>query len=86
MLPLTNNINLGKELGMRHRAAVGISERSDAISIVVSEQTGTISLAVDGMLKRHLDIETFEMLLKSELIHKYDRRRVRKAQDIKVSE
>ena len=68
MLPLSNNINLSRDLGMRHRAGVGISERSDAVAIIVSEQTGTISVAVDGMLKRHLDTETFEMLLRSVLI------------------
>jgi diadenylate cyclase len=53
---------------MRHRAAVGISERSDAVAIVISEQTGSISVAVDGMLKRHLPKDTFEKLLISELI------------------
>ena len=68
MLPLSNNINLSRELGMRHRAGVGISERSDAVVIIVSEQSGTISVAVDGMLKRHLSKETVEMLLRKELI------------------
>lgn len=69
MLPLSNNINLSRDLGMRHRAAAGISERSDAVAVVVSEQTGSISVAVDGMLKRNLTRETLEMLLKSELIY-----------------
>jgi diadenylate cyclase len=68
MLPLSNNINLGRDLGMRHRAGIGITERSDAVVIVVSEQTGSISVAVDGMLKRHLDKDTFEKLLMNELI------------------
>ena len=67
MLPLSNNVNLSRELGMRHRAGVGISERSDAVAVIVSEQTGTISVAIDGMLKRHLDSATFEKLLKNEL-------------------
>ena len=67
MLPLSNNINMSKDLGMRHRAGVGISERSDAVVVIVSEQTGTISVAVDGMLKRHLDIDTIEKLLRKEL-------------------
>jgi len=68
MLPLSNNINLSRDLGMRHRAGVGISERSDAVVVIVSEQTGTISVAVDGMLKRHLSKDTFELLLRNELV------------------
>jgi diadenylate cyclase len=68
MLPLSNNVNLSKELGMRHRAGIGISERSDAVVVIVSEETGTLSVAIDGMLKRHLAKETFEMLLKNELL------------------
>ena len=68
MLPLSNNINLSRNLGMRHRAGVGMSERSDAVVIIISEQSGAISVAVDGMLKRHLDKETLEMLLRNELM------------------
>jgi len=68
MLPLSNNVNLSRELGMRHRAAVGISERSDALAVVVSEQTGHISVAIDGMLKRRLSADTFKSLLENELI------------------
>ena len=68
MLPMSANMNLSRELGMRHRAGIGISERSDAVAVIVSEETGAISVAVDGMLKRHLSPETFEMLLKNELI------------------
>jgi len=67
MLPLSSNVNLSRELGMRHRAGVGITERSDAVAVIVSEQTGTISVAIDGMLKRHLAKDTFELLLKNEL-------------------
>jgi diadenylate cyclase len=74
MLPLSNNINLGRDLGMRHKAAVGISERSDAVAIVVSEQSGTISVAVDGMLKRHLDEDTFEKLLINEFVPRKKKR------------
>jgi len=70
MLPLSNNISLNRDLGMRHRAGVGISERSDAVVVIVSEQTGTISVAVDGMLKRHLSDDTFEKLLKNEFLPK----------------
>ena len=68
MLPLSNNVNLSRELGMRHRAGIGISERSDAVAVIISEQSGDISVAVDGMLKRHLPRETFEKLLRSELV------------------
>jgi len=69
MLPLSNNINLSRDVGMRHRAGVGISERSDAVVVIVSEQSGMISVAVDGMLKRHLAKGIFEELLRNELIY-----------------
>lgn len=68
MLPLSNNNNLSRELGMRHRAGIGITERSDAVVAIVSEETGSVSVAVDGILKRHLNMETFETLLRKELI------------------
>ena len=63
LLPLSSNLNISKELGTRHRAAVGMSEHSDALCMVVSEETGSISLAEGGMLKRHLAVETLERLL-----------------------
>lgn len=68
MLPMSSNMNLSKELGMRHRAGIGMSERSDAVVVIVSEETGSISIAVDGMLKRHLSAETVETLLRKELV------------------
>jgi diadenylate cyclase len=68
MLPLSTNPNLSRELGMRHRAGLGISEISDAVVIIVSEETGSISVAINGMLKRHLALETFEKILRNELI------------------
>lgn len=68
MLPMSTNVNLSRDLGMRHRAGIGLSERSDAVVVIVSEETGTISVAVDGMLKRHLAAETFEKLLRNELL------------------
>jgi diadenylate cyclase len=68
MLPLTNNSNLSRDLGMRHRAGIGMSERSDAVVAIVSEETGAISVAVGGMLKRHLTPSTFEQILRNELI------------------
>lgn len=55
VLPLTNNPNLSRELGTRHRAALGMSEVSDAVIIVVSEETGKISIAINGTLTRNLD-------------------------------
>ncbi len=63
LFPLSDNPYIGKELGTRHRAALGITEGTDTIAIVVSEETGTISLAVDGRLLRFLD----EKLLKEQL-------------------
>lgn len=68
VLPLSGNVNLSKELGMRHRAGIGMSENSDAVVAIVSEETGSISVAVDGMLKRHLAPETLERLLRQELL------------------
>ncbi|MCD8100111.1 MAG: diadenylate cyclase CdaA [Oscillospiraceae bacterium] len=68
MLPMSYNMNLSKELGMRHRAGIGMSEQSDAVIVIVSEETGAISVAVEGMLKRHLSPETVETLLKKELV------------------
>lgn len=68
MLPMSANPNLSRDLGMRHRAGIGMSEHSDAVVAIVSEETGAISVAVDGMLKRHLTSETFEKILRNELI------------------
>ena len=63
MLPLTENKNLDKELGTRHRAGIGITEHSDAIAIIVSEETGVISMAKDGIITRYLDTKTIEKTL-----------------------
>jgi diadenylate cyclase len=68
MLPLTSQTHLSRELGMRHRAGIGMSEASDAVVVVVSEESGSISVAVEGILKRHLTEETFERILKNELL------------------
>lgn len=68
MLPMSSNMNLSRDLGMRHRAGIGVSEKSDAVAVIVSEETGAISVAVDGMLKRHLSTETVETLLRKELV------------------
>ena len=68
MLPLSKNVNLSRDLGMRHRAGIGMSENSDAVVVIVSEETGSISVAVGGMLKRHLVPETLSKLLRNELM------------------
>ena len=68
MLPMSGNVNLTRELGMRHRAGIGASEHTDAVVAIVSEETGSISVAVGGMLKRHLAPETLERLLRNELM------------------
>ncbi len=63
VLPLTNRTTLGKNLGTRHRAGLGLSEVSDAFVIIVSEETGAISVAQNGELKRFLDLKTLEKML-----------------------
>ena len=67
VLPLSGSDRLSADLGTRHRAGVGVTEASDAVVIIVSEETGTISVAGDGMLKRHLAPQTLERLLRNEL-------------------
>lgn len=67
VLPLSESERLHADLGTRHRAAVGISEVSDAVVVVVSEETGAISVAVGGVLKRYLAAQTLERLLRNEL-------------------
>ena len=62
-LPLSDNLSLSKELGTRHRAGVGISEVSDALTIIVSEETGRISLAYEGELERNVDQDNFRRML-----------------------
>ena len=68
VLPLSDSKRLSADLGTRHRAGVGISEASDAIVVIVSEETGTISVAVGGMLKRHLAPKMLDRLLRTELM------------------
>ena len=83
VLPLTKSQNLSKDLGMRHRAGIGLSEQSDAVVIIVSEETGAISMAIDGMLKRHLNDISLTQLLRAELIEDPDEKNGRKwLQDI----
>ena len=68
VLPLSENRTLSSDLGTRHRAGVGMSEASDAQVIIVSEETGSISVATEGMLKRGLTVETLRKLLEKEFI------------------
>ena len=70
VLPLSNNLDLGKDMGTRHRACLGIAENSDAIAIVVSEETGIISMAKNGVLMRHFDRQTLYTRLVDEMIPK----------------
>ena len=72
VLPLSQSDRLSADLGTRHRAGVGMSENSDAIVIIVSEETGTISVAEGGMLKRHLAPGTLEKLLRNALCKNED--------------
>ena len=72
VLPLTQNRNISSDLGTRHRAGIGMSEASDAVVVIVSEETGTISVAIGGMLKRHLAPKKLEKLLENELAPRED--------------
>ena len=68
VLPLSGNQSLSRDLGTRHRAAVGMSESADSVLVVVSEETGSISVAIGGMLKRHLAPDMLRKLLENELL------------------
>jgi diadenylate cyclase len=68
VLPLSDNPNISRELGTRHRAGLGISEHTDAVVVICSEETGSVSVAMGGVLKRHLAPETLERLLCNELL------------------
>ena len=72
VLPLSENESLPKELGTRHRAGIGITEQTDAISLIVSEETGAISVAIGGTIKRNMAPSTVENLLTTELITKME--------------
>ena len=68
VLPLSNNLDMGKDMGTRHRAGLGMSENSDAIVVVVSEETGIISMAKNGVLIRRLDRQNLFNLLQEEIV------------------
>jgi len=72
-LPLTVNPKLSKTLGSRHRAAIGLTEENDAVAIVVSEETGRISIVVDGDIERGLDAETLRARLRSLILQRNDK-------------
>ncbi len=74
VLPLTSRANIGKNLGTRHRAGTGLSEVSDAFVIIVSEESGVISVAQNGTLKRFLDLKTLEKMLLDIYITQYEDR------------
>jgi len=63
ILPVSHSLNIPKELGLRHRAALGITQQSDAIAIVVSEETGGISVARGGEFKLHMETNALENYL-----------------------
>ena len=80
ILPLTANTNINSALGTRHRAAIGMSEQSDALVVVVSEETGTISVAEKGNLKRNLsDGDLRELLTKTFIPTDNDEKRIFKS-------
>ena len=84
VLPLSGNQSLSRDLGTRHRAAVGMSESADSVLVVVSEETGSISVAIGGMLKRHLSPDMLRKLLENELLdsEKQDKSRLAAIRDM----
>lgn len=67
-LPLTDDLTLSRELGTRHRAGIGITETADCLSVIVSEETGAISFASNGVLTRHVTSDTLRVLLRENLV------------------
>lgn len=78
LLPLTGQGDINRDLGTRHRAAIGLSENSDAVVVVVSEETGVISLAVDGKLTRGYSAETLRAKLSSLLVPETEKKTAKK--------
>ena len=75
-MPLTDNLQINRELGTRHRAGVGMSENSDALVVIVSEETGTISLADGGELTRNYTKETLAKTLADRILWTEQERKV----------
>jgi diadenylate cyclase len=71
-LPLTVNPKLSKQLGSRHRAAIGLTEENDSVAVVVSEETGSISLVVDGQIERGLTADILRARLRSLILQRHD--------------
>ena len=69
ILPVSHNLNIPKELGLRHRAALGVSQETDALAIIVSEETGGISIAYKGEFYLKLNAEELERMLTNEYIN-----------------
>lgn len=82
ILPLTKNTSVSAELGTRHRAALGVSEESDAVVVVVSEETGQISVAVNGVLARRFTCDTLRDVLEGYLIPQEEASTVRRKFDV----
>lgn len=76
-LPLTSNSNLSRDLGTRHRAALGISEASDAVVVIVSEETGKISIAINGSLTRNLTSQTLNTALVKALTREIEKEKLK---------
>jgi diadenylate cyclase len=80
IFPLTQREDLDRNLGLRHRAALGLSEESDAVAIVVSEETGQVSICHSGIIERNLNISRFQKLLSNLLLHDDNAERTRDTQ------
>src|SRR5438067_521202 len=78
-LPLTVNPKLSKELGSRHRAAIGLTEENDSVAIVVSEETGSISVVADGQIERGLSVDALRASLRSLVLQRRDARPTRES-------
>ena len=76
ILPLTSNNNLNSQLGTRHRAAIGMSENADAVVVVVSEETGTVSIAMEGSIKRDYNAVTLKEELYLQLLKESEKKNI----------